>query len=503
MPGLRVLAATARTLSLLVAPDGARYVLSAPLSWTLLDADGREVTRGETRVAALFLDGLEPGSAYRLETDFGSLDLRTRPCAGLVEAAEFGVAAENPDNAEALARAVAAVPPGGTLRLAPGRYASGPVFLKPRMTLLLEDGAELAAIADRTDWPILPEHGADGRVLGTWEGLPEPCFAALLTAVDCDGVAVTGRGVIDGGGDRGDWWSWPKERRDGARRPRTLHLAHCDGASLTGVSIRNSPSWTVHPYRCRNLHASALRIENPPDSPNTDGFNPESCEAVEITGVDFSVGDDCIAIKAGKRAPGRTDHLAPTRDIRISHCRMQRGHGAVVLGSEMSGGIHDIEISDCEFHATDRGLRLKTRRGRGGQVERVSMRNVEMWDVPTPLAINAFYFCDPDGKDDWVQSRAPAALDETTPGLRAITLTEVRAHRVSLAAAAVLGLPEAPVEGVSLTDFRVSYDPGAVAGAPLMALGVQAVRHAGIVAENAAIDGHVTSFTEDEDMAPC
>ncbi|NDR55723.1 polygalacturonase PglA [Aliiruegeria sabulilitoris] len=503
MAGLRVLAATARTLSLLVAPEGTRFALPAPTSWTLRDAAGEPVARGEARVVPLFLEGLEPDSAYRLETDIGGLDLRTLPCTGLIDATDFGVDTQSPDNAEALGRAIAAVPTGGTLRLTPGRYTSGPVFLKPQMTLHLAEGAELAAKADRTGWPILPERTADGRVLGTWEGLPEPCFAALLTAIDCYGLAITGRGVIDGGGDRGDWWHWAKERRDGARRPRTLHLAHCNGVRLTGLTIRNSPSWTLHPYGCRQLHASALRIENPPDSPNTDGFNPESCEAVEITGVDFSVGDDCIAIKAGKRAPGQTDHLSPTRDVRISHCRMQRGHGAVVLGSEMSGGIYDVEIADCAFNATDRGLRLKTRRGRGGAIEGVHMRNVEMWDVPTPLAINGFYFCDPDGKEDWVQNRAPAPVDETTPVLRGITLSNVCAHGVSLAAAAVLGLPEAPIEAVRLQDFRVSYRPDAIADVPLMALGVEAVRHGGLLAENAEVSGTVTCFTEDEDVAPC
>ncbi|MFD0981890.1 polygalacturonase PglA [Tropicimonas aquimaris] len=503
MAGLRVLATTARTVSLLLAPDGARFALSEPIYWTLRDAEGRRVAAGEARAAALFLDGLAPDTGYRLETDIGSLEFRTQPCAGLVEAADFGVDAMHPDNTEAFARAIDAVPPGGTLRLGRGRHVTGPLFLKPRMTLHLDEGAELAARSDREGWPILPERTADGRVLGTWEGLPEPCYAALVTAIDCDRLAITGRGVIDGGGDRGDWWHWPKERRNGARRPRTLHLVHGADISVTGVTIRNSPSWTVHPYRCRRLHVSSVRIENPPDSPNTDGLNPESCEAVEIAGVDFSVGDDCIAIKAGKRGPGQTDHLAPTRDVRISHCRMQRGHGAVVLGSEMSGGIHNVTISDCEFHATDRGLRLKTRRGRGGTVERVSMRNVEMWDVPTPLAVNAFYFCDPDGKDDWVQNRAPAPVDETTPSLRGISLTNVRAHRVSLAAAAVLGLPEAPVGGIAIAGFEVSYDPDARAAEPLMALGVKPVRHAGVIARNAEVTGTVTCFTEDEDMTPC
>lgn len=499
MPGPCVLAATARTLSFLIAPDGARYALPAPISWVLRTAGGTPVAEGVTHTVSLFVDDLSPRTEYRLETELGQCEVRTLPCAGLVDATDHGVTTTAKDNAAAFASAIAAVPPGGTLRLPPGRYLSGPIFLKPGMTLHFDESAELAAIADRESWPKLPSHDAQARVLGTWEGLPECCFAALVTAIDADRLAITGRGVIDGGGSRGDWWSWPKETRDGARRPRTLHLAYSDCVTLSGLTIRNSPSWTVHPYRCRDLHASALTIENPPDSPNTDGFNPESCENVTMTGIRFSVGDDCTAIKAGKRRAGDNSHLAPTRGVKISHCLMERGHGAVVLGSEMSGGIHDVDIARCTFHATDRGLRLKTRRGRGGVIENVSLTEVDMHDVPTPLAVNAFYFCDADGKDDWVQSRRAAPVDATTPVIRNITLSRVSARGVTTAAAALLGLPEAPAEGIRLDGFHVDYAPDATPEVPLMALGVAPVRFGGVIAEFAAVEGCITLARETKD----
>ena len=503
MPALRVLAATARTLSILVAPDGALYTLKVPVAWVLEDESGEVVARGATKSVALFLEGLEPESTYRLRTALGNLNMRTDACAGLVDAGDHGVDAERQNNADALAAAIAAVPEGGTLRVAGGVIRTGPIFLKPDMTLHIEEGTTLAAIADRTGWPQLPARDDKGRVVGSWEGLPEPCFAALITALDCDGVTITGAGTVDGGGDRGDWWDWPKETRNGARRPRTLHLVRGEGASVTGLTIRNAPSWTVHPYLCRNLHLSALRIENPPDSPNTDGLNPESCEDVAIVGIDFSVGDDCIAIKAGKRGSGANTHLAPTRRVAITHCRMERGHGAVVLGSEMSGGIHDVTISNCEFDRTDRGLRLKTRRGRGGEISNVLMRNVTMERVPTPLAINAFYFCDVDGKDDWVQTRDPAPVSTVTPRIANIALENVTAYEVTVAAAAILGLPEAPIEGVRLTDFRVSYDPDATADIPLMALGVDPVRHGGILTDFAMVVGDVRTLTRPKDLISC
>ena len=203
----------------------------------------------------------------------------------------------------------------------------------------------------------------------------------------------------------------------------------------------------------------------------------------------FTVGDDCIAIKAGKRGPGQVDHLSPTKRVRVRHCLMQKGHGAVVLGSEMSGGIEDVLIEAFDFDGTDRGLRIKTRRGRGGMVQDVTFSDVVMEAVPVPLAINAFYFCDPDGKSDAVQSRGLALVDETTPRISGITFQNVTATRVAYAAAAVLGLPEAEVRDVVLTNYRVSFDPAAEPGVPLMACEVEPVRHEGVVAQFAEVTG--------------
>ena len=353
-----------RTASVLLEPK-ALYQLEREQLWRLLKG-GEEVSCGIAHTSVLFLDGLEPATDYTLSLTENTVSFATKSCTGLIEADDFGVTESEANNQPALKRAIEAVPPGGTLRLPAGRYATSPIFLKSHMTLLLEGGAELCAVDSRDGWPQLPARDGTGRPIGTWEGIPERSFAALITAIDCVDLTITGRGTIDGGGASGDWWDWPKETRDGARRPRTLHFAYCREAILSGVTVRNSPSWTIHPYRCEYLNVSALRVENPKDSPNTDGLNPESCRRVAIAGVSFSVGDDCIAIKAGKRAPGSEDHLAPCEDITIRHCEMQYGHGAVVLGSEMSGDIRGVRIENCVFSKTDRGLRLKTRRGRGG-----------------------------------------------------------------------------------------------------------------------------------------
>lgn len=500
---LRLLCVTSQTAAVLIAPMGAYFTLTTAIDWTLRLRGGDQVASGTTQTVSLFLDGLEPSQSYVLSTPLGQIDILTADCAGLVDACDYGVSPDSSNNAVALAKAISAVPKGGTLRLPAGRFLTGPVFLNSEMTLLLDEGAELAAIANREGWPQLSEHDETGRVIATWEGLPERCYASLVTAIDCHELAITGRGIIDGGGDRGDWWSWPKETRDGARRPRTVQIAHSDGVTLSGVTVRNSPSWTVHPYCCRDFTAASIKIENPSDSPNTDGLNPESCEGVKIVGVAFSVGDDCIAIKAGKRAPGQDAHLRTCRDITISHCLMERGHGAVVLGSEMSGDIRDVTVENCEFNKTDRGVRLKTRRGRGGVIGGLRVREVAMHGVATPFAANAFYFCDPDGKDDWVQSRALAPVDITTPQITDIEIINVTADGVALAAVALLGLPEAPITDVSIQNFVVSYDADAIADVPLMTCGMNPVRHAGVIADFAEVSGAITVLAEKKETQLC
>ncbi|MEJ8474558.1 glycoside hydrolase family 28 protein [Roseibium algae] len=484
---LRLSAVSSRSVAVVFLVDGAKFHLPDPVAWRLLRG-AETIRQGISHETVLALHDLEPSTGYRLVSEEGpACEFETEPCAGLVTLTDSGAEQTNPDNSAAFTRAVSLVPKGGTLRVPAGRWRTGPVFLKSNMTLLLDDGAELFAIGERDDWPQLEARNEDGHVLGSWEGLPECCYAGVVTAIGARNLAIIGAGTIDGGGDRGDWWSWPKETRGGARRPRTLHLIGCENTVLLGVNICNSPSWTVHPYDCKGLVASALRISNPADSPNTDGFNPESCEDVRMEGIRFSVGDDCIAIKAGKRGDDDNSHLVLTRDVVIRYCRMERGHGGVVLGSEMSGGIHDITIEDCEMSETDRGLRIKTRRGRGGAVSGVTFRRIDMDRVQTALTANAFYFCDADGHDAWVQDRSAAPVDDTTPHIFDIRVQDVTIRRLAIAVGAFLGLPEAPITGIYLKNISVSFDPSAEPAVPLMADYVRPMRHMTLVAEHAEV----------------
>ncbi|MFS4439313.1 glycoside hydrolase family 28 protein [Paracoccaceae bacterium GXU_MW_L88] len=496
---LELVSLSARTATLLCRDGDTRYHLGGPRDWRLTLAGGEPVQSGQSDVAPVFLEALSPETDYVFAMGGADLRFRTAACAGAVNVADFGADPEAADNSAAFAEAIAAVPQGGTLMVPPGRYRIRPIFLKADMTLYLPEGATLYADHDRAGWPILPPHDDAGRVIGTWEGLPEAAFAAPVTALDCNNLIITGRGTLDAGGDRGDWWDWPKETRDGARRPRALFVAHGKNVQLSGITVQNSPSWTVHPYRIDRLTCAALRIENPPDSPNTDGLNPESCTHVDLVGIHFSVGDDCIAVKAGKRTPAKVEHIAPTRLLKVRHCMMARGHGAVVLGSEMSGDITDVHAYACEFTGTDRGLRIKTRRGRGGKVAHVRFENVLMRDVATPLAINAFYYCDPDGRSSAVQSRGPRAVDASTPEIYDICFENVTATGVQAVGAAILGLPEMPVKAVALRGFQVSFAPDAAPQIPLMADDVPALSNTPIWSDFAEVTGTVEVLSNEKE----
>jgi len=493
-------AISSRIAAIRLPVPGARYTLLQPLAWQLFkDGSSEASQQGATEKVVTLFDGLETDTRYRLSVEgFADFHFQTRVCAGVVNAANFGLVADTAltdlaaakNNADKLSAALTYVPAGGTLYIGPGVWTTFPLALRSDMTLHLAEGAVLRAPSLRYGWPILPARDDAGQTLGSWEGLPANCFAAPVHAIGATHLTIEGKGVLDGSGNAGDWWTWPKETHEGARRPRGLHLIGCKDITLLGFTIRNAPSWTVHPQGCAGLKAVGLHIQAPHDSPNTDGFDPEGCTDVLVEGVRFSVGDDCIAIKAGKRGSnGEADHLSETRRVDIRHCLMERGHGGVVIGSEMSGGVHDVTVEDCEMIGTDRGLRLKTRRGRGGAITGITMRRVKMDGVLVPLSANAHYFCDSDGHADWVQSRQAAPIVEGTPLIDGIFVEDVDVYGLALAAGVFLGLPEMPVRNISIRHLRIhSNDPKAVAAPPIMADDVRAMRHEGILCEHAQID---------------
>ena len=305
--------------------------------------------------------------------------------------------------------------------------------------------------------------------------------------------------TINGNASREDWWKNPKGYKE-AFRPRLFFINHCRNITLQGVTCCNSPAWTLHPYFSNNLHFIGLNIQNPADSPNTDGCDPESCRNVEILGVRFSLGDDCIAVKSGKIYMGKT-YKTPSENIMIRQCLMENGHGAVTLGSEMAGGILNLTVEDCIFSHTDRGLRIKTRRGRGKDaiLSNITFRNLELDHVMTPLVVNAFYFCDPDGKTPYVQSREPYPVDERTPSIKKLVFENMKCTNCHVAAAFFDGLPEQKIEEIVMRNISVSYAAEPKCDVPAMSEGVPKCSRKGIFARNVArlVLDHVTIEGQD------
>ena len=232
---------------------------------------------------------------------------------------------------------------------------------------------------------------------------------------------------------------------------RMIFLNHCEHVVVQGIRVQNSPSWNIHPYFSDHLRFLDLTVLNPKDSPNTDGLDPESCKDVEIAGVYFSLGDDCIALKSGKIYMG-SKYKRASEDIVIRQCCMRDGHGSITVGSEMAGGIKRVTVKDCQFLHTDRGLRIKTRRGRGKDaiIDEIIFEHIKMDHVMTPFVINCFYFCDPDGHNHYVQTKEVMPVDDRTPSIKKMTFRNIEAKNCHVAAAYFYGLPEQKIERVEM-----------------------------------------------------
>lgn len=480
--------ATARSLVVQVA-DGSTWEAGQPRHWWL---DDRLVVQTARNVQVL--QGLAPGRDYRVRVVAAGgaeagLTLRTRDCSGLLDVRECGARGDGlHDDTAALQAAIASAPAGGTVWFPDGDWLSTPLFLRSHVHLQFAAGARLLAHPDRARWPLLPGRLRDPRadaqrVIGSWEGQPRSMHGGLLTGIDVEDVQIHGAGVLDGNGAAAGWWQRAKAPHRGWR-PRLVYLSDCRDIALAGLRGVDAASWMLHALRCQRLEFAALDLHAPVDSPNTDGLNPESCQHVRITGVRIRTGDDCIGIKSGKRVPGLTPVAA--RDVRITQSLLQHGHGAVVIGSETAGGVYDVVATHCRFADTDRGLRIKTRRGRGRDavVDGIRLEHVDMQRVGTPFVINCFYWCDPDGKSPEVGDRRPYPVDHSTPSVRNIDLRHVHCVDTRHCGIYLLGLPEQPIDGVRVQDFRVRYAPDPEPGFPDMAAGIVPTARGGLEAWN-------------------
>ncbi len=360
---------------------------------------------------------------------------------------------------------------GGTVIVPAGQYVTGSLFLHDNITLHVDAGATLLGSENIDDYPL---------VTLRWEGITQLSHAPLITGDGLRNIAVTGRGTIDGRGRY--WWVMHRAKTLTHPRPRLISFANCTNVLIEDILLVNSPAWTIHPVRCENVTVAKVTIINPPDSPNTDGINPDSCRNVHISNCHVDVGDDCITLKAGIESES-PELRSPCENITVSNCTMVHGHGGVVIGSEMSGGVRNVVISNCIFVGTDRGIRVKSRRGRGGIVEDIRATNIVMTDVLCPFTMNLYYHINARG-DPYVADKAPQPINPGTPIIRRIHFSHITAQRAQYAAAFLYGLPEMPLEHISFDDVSISMAENAQAGEPEMADNIPVLQRAGFFARN-------------------
>ena len=468
----------------------------------------------DTVITSLF--DLKPETAYEVEikkadgTAVANVSFHTDYEFVTLNVRDFGAKGDGEtDDTRFIQAAILACPKDSRVLIPKGCYRITSLFLKSNVNIEVAKGAELLAFTDRNLFPKFPAliesyDETDEYNLGTWEGNPLPMFAAIITGIDVENVRIYGEGTFNGNGAKDNWWHNPKVMA-GAFRPRMFFISHCKNITLQGVKFCNSPSWTLHPYFSDDLKFYNLVVENPSDSPNTDGLDPESCDNIEIAGVRFSLGDDCIAVKSGKIYMGRK-FKKPSQNIHIWQCLMENGHGAVTVGSEIGAGVRHMTVEQCRFSHTDRGLRIKTRRGRGEDsvLDEITFRDIEMDHVMTPFTANAFYFCDPDGKTEYVQSREKYPVDARTPKMKRFCFENIHATNCHVAAAYFDGLPESKIEEIIMRNVEVSFAEDAKCNVPIMSAGVEPTSKRGLYARNVkklvldhvSIEGNLGEKTE-------
>ena len=297
---------------------------------------------------------------------------------------------------------------GGKVVIPAGKYQTGAITLMSNVNLCIEKDAELVFAFDRSLYPL---------VYTRWEGLDLWNYQPCIYAIDCKNIALSGEGTINGNGNNdGNWWymkgmkehgwhdgvdEWQgtaskgtraellkmsdngvpaKERKFGmgkGLRPQLVNFVRCENVLIENVKLLNSPFWVMHPLFCKNLTVRGVYVFN--EGPNGDGCDPESCEDVLIENCTFHTGDDCIALKSGRNADGRKADI-PCKNIIVRKCKMEDGHGGVVVGSEISGGADYVFAEDCDMDSPnlDRVLRIKTNTCRGGIIQNIFMRNIRV-----------------------------------------------------------------------------------------------------------------------------
>lgn len=393
---------------------------------------------------------------------------------------------------------------GGVVLVPSGIWQTGPIVLKSNINLHLSKGATLIFTKDFDQYPL---------VEGNWEGLPQMRNQSPISALNASNIAITGKGIIDGNGDAwrmvkkdklsesqwkklvssggllsADKKTWyPSEKsflgsktpNPGVKnpektqayfdsikdflRPNLLLITQSSKILLEGVTFQNSPAWCLHPLMSEHITVRNITVKNPWYAQNGDGIDVESCKNVLIENSIFDVGDDALCMKSGRDVEGRKRGM-PTENVIIRGCTVYASHGGFVIGSEMSGGVNNVYVSNCTFIGADIGLRFKTTRGRGGIVENIFIKDIYMKDIPGEAILFDMYYAAMDPVPLAGELRALPVVEvkpvnETTPIFRNIKISNVYCTGAGKGIF-IRGLPEMHVKDIILENMVLQANKG-------------------------------------------
>jgi polygalacturonase len=409
-------------------------------------------------------------------------------------------------NSEAINKAITTISQrgGGVVLVPAGLWLTGPIEMKSNVNLHVSREAILLFSDKFDDYKLVESN---------WEGQPAWRNQNPISGKNLENIAITGKGIIDGNG--GVWRmvkrnkmtdsQWKKllasggvvdekakiwypsegslkgalENRSGTikpgvtkedfldvkdfLRPNLLVFTQCKRVLIEGVTIQNSAAWNLHPLMCEDVILRDVLVRNPWYAQNGDGVDIESCKNVLVEDCTFDVGDDGICIKSGRDKAGR-DRAMPTENVIIRRSVVYHAHGGFVIGSEMSGGARNIWVEDCSFIGTDIGLRFKTKRGRGGVVENIFIKNINMVGIPGEAILFDMYYeaVDPipllgDEKEPIKVVKLP--VTEETPQFKNFTIKNVHVNGADKGIF-FRGLPEMHVKNVSLENINIQANKG-------------------------------------------
>ena len=368
---------------------------------------------------------------------------------------------------------------GGKLVVEKGVWLTGPIDIPSDTTVELLEGAEISFLTDPNLYP---------PAFTRWEGVECYAMHALIRSSDTKNVSIIGKGTVNGNGKA--WWDLKNEKKKkgqsapeevyeialaklnpgyenqagggGGRetqflRPCLVEFINCENVHLEGIKIIDSPFWTVHPLYVKNLELKGVHIENPYSAPNTDGIDVDSCENVKIKDCFVSVGDDGICIKSGSGPDGIRVNR-PTVNVEIDGCTVRNAHGGIVLGSETAAGMSGIHAKNCDLSGTDRGIRIKSRRGRGGDINDIELRDLVMDNTLCPIAMNMYYKCGITDTKSPLFSLEKQPVTSETPRIHNVKIIGCKGKGCKASAGFIAGLPEMPIDNLEISDCYFTTD---------------------------------------------